>query len=127
MSDTGVYRFEVRVRTHFLSEQSDVENGPYVFAYSIEIENQGDLPAQLMTRHWVITDAMDTVQEVKGEGVVGEQPVIKPGEKFEYTSGCPLPTPVGTMKGSYTFVGPDGDSFEVEIPEFVLSMPRTLH
>ncbi|MDX1669081.1 MAG: Co2+/Mg2+ efflux protein ApaG [Limnobacter sp.] len=127
MSNAEDYQFEVRVQTRFLAEQSDEESGPYVFAYTIEILNVGDEPAQLLTRHWIITDAENEIQEVKGEGVVGEQPVIKPGQKFEYTSGCPLPTPVGTMKGNYTFVGQDGEQFKVPIPESVLSMPRTLH
>lgn len=127
MSSTDNYQFEVRIRTKFLAEQSDEDAGPYVFAYTVEILNTGEQAAQLLTRHWIITDAENEVQEVKGEGVVGEQPVIKPGQTFEYTSGCPLPTPVGTMKGSYTFVGQEGDQFKVAIPEFVLSMPRTLH
>jgi ApaG protein len=127
MTSTDNYQFEVRIKTQFLPEQSDDESGPYVFAYTIIISNKGQHAAQLLTRHWIITDAENEVQEVKGEGVVGEQPVIKPGQSFEYTSGCPLPTPVGTMKGSYTFVGHDGIQFQVTIPEFVLSMPRTLH
>lgn len=127
MSDSNSYQFEVRVKTRFLEEQSDVENDTFLFAYTISIENVGEIAAQLLTRHWIITDALDEVQEVRGEGVVGEQPVIKPGQVFEYTSGCPLPTPVGTMRGSYRFVGQGGDEFDVEVPEFVLSMPRTLH
>lgn len=127
MSIPEHYQFEIRVRTNFLPEQSDEDEGPWVFAYTIEILNVGEHPAQLLTRHWIITDAENRVQEVKGEGVVGEQPVIKPGQTFEYTSGCPLPTPVGTMKGNYTFVGQGGDQFEVQVPEFILAMPRTLH
>ncbi|HEX4843997.1 MAG TPA: Co2+/Mg2+ efflux protein ApaG [Limnobacter sp.] len=121
------YQFEVRVNTQFLEEQSDKDKGPYVFAYTIEIENVGERTAQLLSRHWVITDAHNIVQEVRGDGVVGEQPVLNPGERFEYTSGCPLPTPVGTMRGEYTFVGEGGEQFEVPVPEFLLSMPRTLH
>lgn len=127
MSASGPYEFEIDVLTQYLEEQSEPRRDHYVFAYTIEIFNRGDRAAQLISRHWIITDALSQIQEVKGEGVVGEQPVIKPGDSFQYTSGCPLPTPVGTMKGHYTFVGADGDSFEVEIPEFVLSMPRTLH
>jgi ApaG protein len=127
MSSPSPYQFEVRVSTQFLDEQSDKEKGPYVFAYTIEIENVGDRSAQLLGRHWFITDAHNIVQEVKGDGVVGEQPTLRPGERFEYTSGCPLPTPVGTMRGVYTFVGEGGEKFDVPVPEFLLSMPRVLH
>ena len=127
MSSPSPYQFEVRVSTQFLEEQSDKDKGPYVFAYTIEIENVGERTAQLLSRHWIITDAHNIVQEVKGDGVVGEQPTLRPGESFEYTSGCPLPTPVGTMKGSYTFVGEGGEQFDVPVPEFLLSMPRALH
>ena len=127
MSSQLSYLFEVRVSTQFLDEQSDKDKGPYVFAYTIEIENVGEGTAQLLSRHWIITDAHNIVQEVKGDGVVGEQPTLRPGERFEYTSGCPLPTPVGTMKGTYTFVGQNGEKFDVPVPEFVLSMPRVLH
>jgi ApaG protein len=127
MSSPSHYQFEVRVSTQFLEEQSDKDKGPYVFAYTIEIENVGERTAQLLSRHWIITDAHNIVQEVKGDGVVGEQPTLRPGESFEYTSGCPLPTPVGTMKGSYTFVGEGGEQFDVPVPEFLLSMPRVLH
>ena len=127
MSSPSPYQFEVRVSTQFLEEQSDKDKGPYVFAYTIEIENVGERTAQLLSRHWIITDAHNIVQDVKGDGVVGEQPTLRPGESFEYTSGCPLPTPVGTMKGSYTFVGEGGEQFDVPVPEFLLSMPRVLH
>lgn len=127
MSSPSPYQFEVKVSTQFLDEQSDKEKGPYVFAYTIEIENVGERAAQLLSRHWFITDAHNIVQEVKGDGVVGEQPTLRPGERFEYTSGCPLPTPVGTMKGIYTFVGDGGEQFDVSVPEFLLSMPRVLH
>jgi ApaG protein len=127
MSSQSEYLFEVRVSTQFLDEQSDKEKGPYVFAYTIEIENVGQRTAQLLSRHWIITDAHNVVQEVKGDGVVGEQPTLRPGERFEYTSGCPLPTPVGTMKGTYTFIGEGGEQFDVPVSEFLLSMPRVLH
>ena len=127
MSSQSDYLFEVRVSTQFLDEQSDKEKGPYVFAYTIEIENVGQRTAQLLSRHWIITDAHNVVQEVKGDGVVGEQPTLRPGERFEYTSGCPLPTPVGTMKGTYTFIGEGGEQFDVPVSEFLLSMPRVLH
>jgi ApaG protein len=98
-----------------------------VFAYTVRITNSGDVPAQLISRHWIITDGNQTVQNVKGLGVVGQQPLLAPGESFEYTSGCPLPTPIGTMKGSFYCVDEEGSPFEVAIPEFVLSMPRVLH
>jgi ApaG protein len=127
MSSQSDYLFEVRVSTQFLDEQSDKEKGPYVFAYTIEIENVGERTAQLLSRHWIITDAHNVVQEVRGDGVVGEQPTLRPGERFEYTSGCPLPTPVGTMKGTYTFIGEGGEQFDVPVSEFLLSMPRVLH
>lgn len=127
MSSQSDYLFEVRVSTQFLDEQSDKEKGPYVFAYTIEIENVGQRTAQLLSRHWIITDAHNVVQEVRGDGVVGEQPTLRPGERFEYTSGCPLPTPVGTMKGTYTFIGEGGEQFDVPVSEFLLSMPRVLH
>ncbi|WP_026687009.1 Co2+/Mg2+ efflux protein ApaG [Azovibrio restrictus] len=125
MSDR--HNIQVSVRTQFLPDQSDGENGRYVFAYTITIRNSGTLPAQLISRHWIITDGNGRVQEVKGLGVVGNQPLLKPGESFEYTSGCVLDTPVGTMGGSYQMVADDGSPFEAEIPEFVLAMPRTLH
>src|SRR5690606_23663946 len=99
----------------------------YVFAYTVRITNTGSLPAQLISRHWIITDGAQRTEEVRGLGVVGQQPLLPPGESFEYTSGCPLSTPVGTMKGTYHCVGENGVPFEVEIPEFVLAMPRTLH
>jgi ApaG protein len=127
MSSQISYQFEVRVSTQFLEEQSNKEQGPYIFAYTIEIENIGQETAQLLSRHWIITDAHHIVQEIKGDGVVGEQPTLRPGERFEYTSACPLPTPVGTMKGSYTFISENGEQFAVEVPEFLLSMPRVLH
>jgi len=93
----------------------------------VTIRNTGDVAAQLISRHWIITDANNKVEEVQGLGVVGEQPMLKPGEAFEYTSGCPIATPVGSMRGSYQCVAEDGTRFEAPIPEFLLSMPRTLH
>ena len=99
----------------------------YVFAYTIRIENTGEAAAQLIARHWIITDAHGHVQEVRGLGVVGEQPLLAPGETFKYTSACQIATPVGTMRGSYTFLSADGTNFDVEIAEFMLSMPRVLH
>ncbi|HEY0268145.1 MAG TPA: Co2+/Mg2+ efflux protein ApaG [Methyloradius sp.] len=121
------YEFSVTVTTTFVAEQSDVAGSRYVFSYSVTITNTGSVPAQLISRHWVITDATDQVQEVRGLGVVGAQPLLKPGEHFEYTSGTLIKTPVGTMHGSYQLVAADGTQFETEIAPFTLSMPRVLH
>ena len=121
------YEVTVSVRTEFLPDQSDREAGPYVFAYFITIRNTGLIAAQLISRHWIIIDAEGRTQEVKGLGVVGNQPLLKPGEEFQYQSGTPLPTPVGTMRGTYQMVAEDGTGFEATVPEFVLSMPRILH
>jgi ApaG protein len=111
----------------FIPDQSDIEKGRYVFAYTITITNVGSVAAQLMSRHWVITDADNQVQEVRGEGVVGQQPLLRPAESFEYTSGTAIATPVGTMRGSYRMVAEDGVEFDAAIPEFTLAMPRVLH
>lgn len=121
------YDMSVTVVPRYLPEQSDPAQQHYVFAYTVRITNTGSLPAQLISRHWIITDGAQRTEEVRGLGVVGQQPLLPPGESFEYTSGCPLSTPVGTMKGTYHCVGENGVPFEVEIPEFVLAMPRTLH
>ena len=121
------YEFTVTASPRFIAEQSDPDSNQFVFAYTITVHNTGETTAQLVTRHWVITDADGKVEEVKGEGVVGEQPVLRPGEAFRYTSGLPLETPVGSMRGTYHCVAEDGTHFDVEIPEFVLSMPRVLH
>ena len=121
------HRIEVTARVTFVPEQSDVEAGRYVFAYTMTIRNTGSITARLLSRHWIITDANEHVQEVKGEGVIGEQPRLKPGEAFEYTSGTAIATPVGTMRGSYQMVSDDGVQFDAAIPEFTLSMPRVLH
>jgi ApaG protein len=121
------YEFSITAVPQYLAEQSAPDEDQYVFAYTITIRNTGAVAGQLLSRHWIITDADGQVQEVRGEGVVGEQPVLQPGQSFRYTSGCPLATPVGTMKGSYHCVAADGTPFEVPIPEFVLSMPRALH
>jgi len=117
----------VDVETQYLEEQSDVLESRYVFVYTVTIENRGDLTAQLLSRHWIITDSNQRVQEVKGEGVVGEQPMLRPGTRFRYTSGTVLETPVGTMRGSYQMIAEDGSEFEAEIKEFLLSAPRTIH
>jgi len=121
------YDITVAARTAFIPDQSDVETGRYVFAYTITITNTGTVPAQLVSRHWIITDSNDQVQEVRGAGVIGEQPLLRPNESFQYTSGTAIATPVGTMRGSYQMVAEDGVQFDAPIPEFMLSMPRVLH
>ena len=121
------YDITVAARTAFIPDQSDVETGRYVFAYTITITNTGTVPAQLVSRHWVITDSNNQVQEVRGAGVIGEQPLLRPNESFQYTSGTAIATPVGTMRGSYQMVAEGGVQFEAPIPEFTLSMPRVLH
>ena len=117
----------VTSRTAFIPDQSDLESGRYVFAYTITITNTGSVPAQLVSRHWIITDSNNQVQEVRGLGVVGEQPTLRPNESFQYTSGTAIATPVGTMRGSYQMKAEDGEEFDAPIPEFSLSMPRVLH
>jgi len=121
------YHFTIVPRASHLPEQSDAEAGRYAFSYTITITNTGAIPAQLISRHWIITDANNVVQEVRGQGVVGAQPKLKPGESFEYSSGSLLPTPVGTMRGSYQMLAEDGTRFDAAIPEFTLSVPRVLH
>ncbi|MBI3285366.1 MAG: Co2+/Mg2+ efflux protein ApaG [Burkholderiales bacterium] len=123
----AAYEMKVAVATRYLPEQSDPDHGSFVFAYTITIKNTGSIAAQVIARHWIISDANNHVEEVKGLGVVGHQPFLQPEQSFEYTSGSPLKTPQGSMKGSYFCVAEDGHRFEVEIPEFVLSLPRTLH
>jgi ApaG protein len=117
----------VQVKSQFLPERSAPRQNQYLFAYTITISNVGDETAQLVSRHWIITDAEGQVQEVRGPGVVGEQPVLEPGMSFEYTSYCPLPTNVGTMQGSYTMVRPDGQTFEAQITPFTLAVPNALN
>ena len=121
------YDITVAARTAFIPDQSDLSTGRYVFAYTITITNTGTVPAQLVSRHWVITDSNNQVQEVRGAGVIGEQPMLRPNESFQYTSGTAIATPVGTMRGSYQMVAQDGVQFDAPIPEFTLSMPRVLH
>ena len=118
---------QVDVQTQYIEEQSKPDQDYYVFSYTITIMNRGDQPAKLLARHWVITDSNHKVQEVRGEGVVGEQPHLKPGEQFQYTSGTMLETSVGTMRGSYQMLADDGSTFDAPINEFVLSTPRVLH
>lgn len=119
--------FTIDVSTRYLDEQSEPGNDRFVFAYTIRIGNAGDESAQLVSRRWVITDANGKVERVEGDGVVGEQPWLQPGEGFEYTSGAMLETDLGTMEGSYMMVADDGTRFEVPIPAFTLTVPRTLH
>jgi ApaG protein len=126
MSDTK-HKIAVQTKVAFIPNQSDAEEKRYVFAYTITITNTGTVAAQLISRHWIITDANGEVQEVKGDGVIGEQPLLHPNESFEYTSGTAIATPVGTMRGSYQMVAEDGVSFDAPIPEFTLAMPRVLH
>ena len=121
------YQFDIDVDTCFLDDQSAPEEGRFVFAYTIHIRNDGKVPARLLGRHWLITDGNGKVKEVVGEGVVGEQPWLRPGEGFEYTSGAVLETDIGTMRGSYDMLADDGTRFAAPIPAFTLSVPRTLH
>ncbi|MCC0003104.1 MAG: Co2+/Mg2+ efflux protein ApaG [Methylobacteriaceae bacterium] len=114
---------QVTVLPNFLAEQSDPAQGRYFWSYTIEIANLGDTTAQLMSRHWIITDAEGRREEVKGPGVVGEQPILRPGDAFRYTSGCPLTTPSGIMAGTYRMVDENGRAFDVEVPAFSLDSP----
>lgn len=127
MANEKHYAIAVSAATQYLADQSDEAAGRYVFAYTITLRNTGSVAAQLISRHWVITDAQGLVQEVRGLGVVGAQPLLRPGETYEYTSGASIATAVGTMKGSYQMVAEDGTRFEATIPEFTLSVPRVLH
>jgi len=125
--DTQTYNIKVDVQTKYIPDQSDPEQERYVFAYTITIRNEGSVPAKLLTRHWIITNANGKTQEVRGDGVVGEQPYLKPGDGFRYTSGTVLETPVGSMHGTYQLVADDGINFEAEIAPFTLSTPHTIH
>jgi ApaG protein len=122
----GEHRIRVEVETSYLDEQSDPREGRYVFSYTITIRNEGQVPARLLARHWVITDANGKVEEVHGDGVVGEQPYLKPGQGFRYSSGAVLETPVGAMQGTYQMLADDGAHFEAPIPAFGLAMPGIL-
>lgn len=127
MGDTKRYEITVLPKAQYVADQSDPEQNQFVFAYTIRVTNTGTVTAQIVSRHWVIVDSDQHVQEVKGVGVIGQQPVLRPGESFEYTSGTSLATAVGTMKGTYQMLAEDGQAFEVPIPQFTLSVPRTLH
>ena len=127
MKSDSPYKIAVKVDPFYIEDQSAPEENRYVFAYTVNIQNIGEAGAKLVARHWIITDANGKIQEVRGQGVVGEQPYLRPGEGFQYTSGAVLDTAVGTMRGSYEMVGEDGNQFNAEIPIFTLSVPRTLH
>jgi ApaG protein len=127
MENNSLYKVQIVAQVKYLAEQSDEADNRFVFSYTITLTNNGESTVQLISRHWVITDANNQVQEVRGQGVVGEQPVLKPGQSFGYTSGTVLSTPVGTMTGSYQMVAEDGTKFDAPIPQFVLSVPRVLH
>ena len=127
MSESSKYEITVVPKATYVADQSDPSKDQYVFAYTITISNTGSIPAQLISRHWIITDANGKVLEVKGLGVVGQQPLLKPGESFEYSSGTHLETAVGTMHGTYQMIAEDGRQFDAPIPSFTLSVPRILH
>ena len=118
---------DVSVTTRYIDDQSAPDRDSYVFTYSVTIKNKGQVGAQLIARHWIITDANNHIEEIRGLGVVGRQPLLKPGEELEYTSGTSLATPQGSMQGEFLCVTEQGEQFNVEIPEFLLSLPRTLH
>ena len=127
MDQDSLHRIEVDVATDFVDGQSEPDRDRYVFSYTITISNTGRVPAKLLTRHWLITDANGNVQEVRGDGVVGEQPHLEPGEEFRYSSGAVLNTPVGAMQGSYQMIGDDGQRFDAAIEPFTLAVPGLLH
>ena len=127
MSSAANYDIQVGVETTYVENQSVPEQSRYVFAYTITIRNAGKVPAKLLTRHWIITDSNGKTQEVRGDGVVGEQPHLQPGESFRYTSGTLLETAIGSMRGSYQMIADDGVEFDAEIPAFTLAIPRVLH
>ena len=127
MEKIDPHGFIIQTRVNYLPDQSDETGNRFVFSYTISITNLGSIAAKLISRHWIITDAYNHVQEVRGQGVVGEQPMLGHNQNFEYTSGTVLATQVGTMRGSYQMQAADGSEFDVEIPQFVLSVPRVLH
>ena len=126
-NETDQRLIRVQVQSFYIEEQSDPITNRYVFAYQVSIRNEGAVAARLLSRHWIITDANGHIQEVEGEGVVGEQPYLAPGQDYSYTSGAMLETPVGSMHGSYRLLGDDGIQFDAEIPAFTLSQPNALH
>ena len=127
MNDETRYQIDVEVETQYLPTESAPDDSRYVFAYTVTLHNAGSVPARLLSRHWQITDEDGETKEVRGAGVVGEHPYLRPGEAFRYTSGTQLDTAVGSMRGSYQMVADDGTRFDAEIKPFVLSAPRTLH
>jgi ApaG protein len=127
LKETNDAHIDVDVRTQYIEDQSSPEENRFVFSYTITLRNTGNLAAKLLTRHWIINDANGNVQEVHGEGVVGEQPYLRPDESFEYTSGTVIETPVGSMQGSYQMITDDGMAFDANIPAFTLSLPNALH
>lgn len=127
MQDKLDNNFNIDVEAQYVESESEPNDDRYVFAYTVTIINEGSKPAKLLSRHWVITDGNGKVQEVKGKGVVGEQPHLKPGEGFQYTSGAMLETMMGTIGGTYQMINDDGEAFDAEIPEFLLTTPRVLH
>jgi ApaG protein len=127
MHDETGYRIDVEVEPQYIPEQSEPGANKYAFTYTVTIRNIGSVAARLLTRHWIITDANGLIREVRGAGVVGEQPYLRPGEGFRYTSGSMIETPIGSMRGSYQMLADDGVSFEAEIPQFVLAAPRIIH
>jgi len=127
MAEGKKYAFSVSVETAYLQDQSNPEANQYAFSYTITIANIGNIGAQLISRHWIITDANNYVQEVKGLGVVGAQPLLQPNEAFEYTSGTLMATPIGSMRGTYKIVAEDGTFFDAEIESFTLAVPKMLN
>lgn len=127
MNTNDTYNIKIDVKSSYMQEHSDPEDNRYAFAYHITISNIGAIPAKLLSRHWIITDGNNNVEEVRGAGVVGEQPYLSPGSSFQYTSGAVLKTPVGTMEGTYQMVADDNKRFDAEIPVFLLSVPGVLH
>lgn len=127
MEHDSLNRIDVQVETKYVESQSQPEERRFVFSYTVTIRNEGTIPARLMNRHWIITDANGKIQEVRGEGVVGEQPHLNPGESFRYTSGTVLDTPVGSMQGTYDMMDNQGNHFDAAIPPFSLARPGSLH
>ena len=127
MVNNPVNKIDIKVLPAYIADQSDPVNNHFVFSYTVTIRNNGSKPAKLLTRHWIITDGDGLVQEVKGDGVIGEQPYLQPGEDFQYTSGTFMSTPFGTMHGSYQMISDSGEKFDAEIPTFQLTVPNALH
>jgi len=121
------YDIQVNVSTQYIESESNADTNRFVFSYTITIENQGDIPAKLLSRHWIITDANNRIQEVKGKGVIGEQPYLRPGQSFQYTSGTMLETPVGSMQGTFQMIADDDHHFDAVISPFSLALPRMLN